>query len=353
MISLSKNKVYPISEKYDIICFMEKKKIVDTVKLEQGTYLEKKFDNYLDMAKHAVDWTLFCHYKLRANCVEGVYKILKLSSMQISYTKEVGGIMYDFATPKESICISIMINIEDKACIKEMKIKNGMMVITRSEKIYNFLTNSGIEVLDISCSKKENSLLYKTLKPYADKFFYDEDKSVQNTLLAILKKYEGDTTLDTKIIRQIEDEVTKAVVKTLQSQEVNTPHFTGSEQKAMKIREQIFHHMDSSVSVEKLALEHNVSEKSLQTAFKSLFGFTPTRFIRLMKLNLVNHELLKSKSSEVTVLRVARKWGFRHMGRFSAYYREIFLETPSVTLKKENSISNGMSTYCVERREEI
>ena len=38
---------------------MEKKKIVDTIKLENSQYIEKKFKSYLEMAKYAVDWTFF------------------------------------------------------------------------------------------------------------------------------------------------------------------------------------------------------------------------------------------------------------------------------------------------------
>jgi len=115
------------------------------------------------MAKHAVDWTLFCHYKLRPNCVEGLFKILQLSKMQIAYTKEVGGVMYNFAAPKESINISVLINVEDKACLDEMKIQTNMVVITKSEKIYNFITSQGIEIIDINCNKDGNLLLYNVL----------------------------------------------------------------------------------------------------------------------------------------------------------------------------------------------
>jgi AraC-like DNA-binding protein len=332
---------------------MEKKKIVDTVKLEQGEYLEKKFNNYLELAKNAVDWTLFCHYKLRPNCVEGIYKILQLSNLQVAYTKEVGGVMYDFASPKESVTLSILLDVGDKSCLEEMKIKTGMMTIIQSEKIYNFIINRGVEVIDISCRKDENSALYNTLKPFADKYFYDSDMSVQTTLLSILEKYGSRELLEPDTIKKIEEEITEVILNSINKQKVNRPTFTKSELKALQIRTEIFHHMDATISVDKLAKEHNISEKSLQSAFKSLFGFTPTLFIRLMKLNLVNHELLQSASSETTILRVAQKWGFKHMGRFSAYYKELFLETPSETLAKESPISEGMSKYCVQRKEEM
>jgi len=332
---------------------MEKKKIVDTIKLENGECIEKKFKSYLEMAKYAVDWTLFCHYKLRVNCVDGLFKILKLTNMQVSYTKEVGGIMYNYASPKESINISILINVEDKASLQEMKVQTDMVIITQSEKIYNFITNRGVEIIDISCSKDDNSLLYNRLKPYVDKFFYDYDKKIQTELLTIFETYTEER-LDIPTVQTIEKKITDAIINSIDIQKVNIPSFTKSESIALTIREQLFNHMDSTVSVETLATQYKISEKSLQTAFKSLYGFTPSIFIRLMKLNLVYHELLQSSpSTEITILRVAQKWGFKHMGRFSGYYKELFLELPSDTLQRDYQLSNGMSVYCVERKDEI
>ena len=305
------------------------------------------------MAKHAVDWTLFCHYKLRPNCVEGLFKILQLSKMQIAYTKEVGGVMYNFAAPKESINISVLINVEDKACLDEMKIQTNMVVITKSEKIYNFITSQGIEIIDINCNKDGNLLLYNALTPFVDKFFYDADESIQTVLLKILDMYANKKTLNKQLIQTIEDEVTQVILHSITAQKVNIPSFKGSERIALLIRKKLFHHMDSTISIENLAAEYSISEKSLQTAFKSIFGFTPFLFIRLMKLNLVYHELLQIKQENITVSRVAQKWGFKHMSRFSSYYKELFLELPSETLQREQLLSNGMSNYCVERQEEL
>ena len=92
--------------------------------------------------------------------------------------------------------------------------------------------------------------------------------------------------------------------------------------------------MDGKVSISSLSKQHAVSEKTLQNSFKSLFGFTPKLFLRQLKLNLVHHDLVNSSSSYTTVSRIAQKWGFTHMGRFSQYYTILFGENPSVTLNK-------------------
>ena len=55
--------------------------------------------------------------------------------------------------------------------------------------------------------------------------------------------------------------------------------------------------------------------------------------MRQLKLNLVRHELSHNIGKSTTVMRVAQKWGFTHMGRFSQYYTELFEENPSETLQ--------------------
>ena len=110
--------------------------------------------------------------------------------------------------------------------------------------------------------------------------------------------------------------------------------------------------MDAQVSIQSLAKEYNISEKTLQTGFKSLFGFTPTVFLRILKLNLVRNELIEGSPKTHKVGRVALKWGFTHLGRFSQYYKSLFLETPSDTLKNISTFE-GLSEKCVLREEEI
>ena len=111
--------------------------------------------------------------------------------------------------------------------------------------------------------------------------------------------------------------------------------------------------MDAPINIASLAIKHQISEKSLQNAFKSLFGFTPKLFFRLTKLNLIHHELIHSNSKETSVIRVANKWGFKHMGNFSKQYTELFEENPSITLKTVNPMIDEINEQCVQRKEEI
>jgi len=81
----------------------------------------------------------------------------------------------------------------------------------------------------------------------------------------------------------------------------------------------------------------NVSERTLQIAFKDIMGMSPVTYLHRLRLHRARDELRKAESSSTTVTDVAMKWGFWHFGEFSRAYRNCFGEVPSKTLKKNTS----------------
>jgi AraC-like DNA-binding protein len=333
---------------------MRSKKNVETLKMQKGEYHEKEFDNYLDMATHAVDWTLFCTYQLQPSFSEGIYKILQLPSMQIAYTVMSGGIMFDYVAPEGTITFSVMHRISHKASLDQMKLETGMIAVVDDSKIYNFICSEGVEIYDISLNEEADPKLRSLLCDAVDRYYLDSDGQIGELLEVIIERWgEKSTALDESDSHEIEATITDAMLRLLETQKPGTPRFTSSEKRALAVKQRLFRHMDHTMSVASLAQEYKISERSLQNAFHSLFGIQPNRFIRLLKLNHVRHELMQGDSSRTSVTRVARKWGFTHMGRFTHYYTELFGENPSFTLKTVNPIIDGMHIRCVERREEM
>ena len=83
-----------------------------------------------------------------------------------------------------------------------------------------------------------------------------------------------------------------------------------------------------------LALHAGVSQRTLETLFRREFGITPGRFLNTTRLNGCYHDLYHAHPGEDTVTRIATRWGFSHMGRFSGAYQRQFGELPSNTLGK-------------------
>ncbi|WP_037357353.1 AraC family transcriptional regulator [Amycolatopsis orientalis] len=80
-----------------------------------------------------------------------------------------------------------------------------------------------------------------------------------------------------------------------------------------------------------LAEAAGVGIRRLQQGFREYAGTTPIQALQDIRLERVHRDLVHSESP--TVAEAAYRWGFRHLGRFAAAYREKYGVTPSDTLR--------------------
>jgi len=86
--------------------------------------------------------------------------------------------------------------------------------------------------------------------------------------------------------------------------------------------------------VAEMRLAAHVSERRLRHAFVHEYGVPPAQFFRRWALDRSRRHLLEQGDDFTSVTRVALDLGFRHLGRFAAYYRSQFGELPSATLAR-------------------
>jgi AraC-like DNA-binding protein len=78
-----------------------------------------------------------------------------------------------------------------------------------------------------------------------------------------------------------------------------------------------------------------VSERTLRLACAEQLGMGPTEFVRRRRMQLVYRSLSRGNSEPASVADVARRYGFRALGRFAADYRALYGELPSATLRRD------------------
>lgn len=78
----------------------------------------------------------------------------------------------------------------------------------------------------------------------------------------------------------------------------------------------------------------NVSERTLQYAFRDIMGMSPLTYLHRLRLHRARDELRKANRGATTITEVAMNWGFWHFGEFSRAYKNCFGEVPSATLKQ-------------------
>jgi AraC-like DNA-binding protein len=112
------------------------------------------------------------------------------------------------------------------------------------------------------------------------------------------------------------------------------PHAWVSAASVRRAMEYMEAHIDEPLTVTEIARHAGVGLRSLQAAFRSCFGTTPSMWLRDKRLDRVHETLVTAVPGSTSVTRVAMELGFVHLGEFAAYYRRRFGVKPSDTLAK-------------------
>lgn len=88
------------------------------------------------------------------------------------------------------------------------------------------------------------------------------------------------------------------------------------------------------ISTTDVAEHVGLSVRGLQQAFQRQVGTAPNALLRGIRLDRVREELRRASVGDLTVASVAMRWGFAHLGRFSAAYAARFSEYPRDTLQR-------------------
>jgi AraC-like DNA-binding protein len=76
-----------------------------------------------------------------------------------------------------------------------------------------------------------------------------------------------------------------------------------------------------------------ISDRTLRLACQEQLGMSPTQYVIRRRMWSVRRALQKADPKVTHVTEIATEHGFWELGRFAVKYRQIFGETPSVTLR--------------------
>ncbi|MBK5142251.1 AraC family transcriptional regulator [Budviciaceae bacterium BWR-B9] len=90
---------------------------------------------------------------------------------------------------------------------------------------------------------------------------------------------------------------------------------------------------ENNLKLSDLAKATGYTLRALEFIFKNSVGMSPKSWFVNMRMNGALRDLMEAKPN-MTVSDVATRWGFQHLARFSAQYRDMFGELPSKTLSR-------------------
>ena len=74
--------------------------------------------------------------------------------------------------------------------------------------------------------------------------------------------------------------------------------------------------------------------RTLHRAFSDRLGVGPIEYMKRKRLSVIHSILARSDPATTNVSDTAMEIGFFELGRFAKYYRKLFGENPSETLRK-------------------
>ncbi len=324
------------------------------MQLSAGYFLEKAWSNFTEICEGNVNWEYHCMYQLEPNAMRGKRWVLHLNTMQTNRVIRETGLMHSPTSSKDCFNILIVENCADKACYGDIKLKTGTIIFSDDAINHNFINNEEIEFTVITIEKSKMNFFLPNYKELLNHSIFDADAKLSATCSEVYTHFTNTSKkYTTQDFTDAENKILSTCRELLSEQIPKLPKLTVGEKIALEIREKVFKHMDGNVSVSSLANEYDVSEQTLQNSFKSLFGYTPNKFLRLLKLNLVHQELCTCNPKQTTVSKIAFKWGFVQMGQFGIYYKELFGENPSQTLQTNCIIDKKIKDECTLRKEEL
>lgn len=106
-----------------------------------------------------------------------------------------------------------------------------------------------------------------------------------------------------------------------------------------RIEEYIHAHVDEPITVADLSAYAGLSTSALFSGFRRYRNTSPMAYLKSVRLEKVQEELRCAQAVGDTVTDIAMRWGFVHLGHFSADYKRKFGESPSATLNRGDCLS--------------
>jgi len=310
--------------------------VLETHKLlfQPGLIVNQEFFDYPDMQASAKNWLYFTKYRFGVGAFYGRHDGAQLNNLQFGHGDRHEGMMFEGISPKDCITIAILQKSGGRVCINGIKMEAGDVIIIDDSKPYDFVSSHHTFLTIISIRKSLLATEIPCLLYGADKKFKDNNNILSN---AIERKWrevlEIPNLLDSAYeLQRMEHYILEAIKYDLAGQIEQDCHLTEGEKTALEIKSFLLNSIEETITIQSITEQFKISDKTLESSFKSLFGITPKRFINLLRLNRAHEDIQIADAQVTNVSDIATKWGFLHFGRFAKEYKALFGVLPSVTL---------------------
>ena len=284
------------------------------------------FDSFEEMARVGKNWSFHGRYRLGMRTFGGRYDICLHKNFQMAYAVYYDGMMFSGHTPKGTLTLDVIIDKRGSLTTDRKILEIGDILIMDDDEEHETVFSHAIRKGAVSLSKNFVDRHFPYLHGMSGKVYRDTEGAL-GKLVASLEKMKDcqNEAMEENLLKSIES-------LHLDKQQEIVKKLSKKERLLFDVRGYIIEQLENRIKIDNLASRFGMSERTLQIGFKKLFGFTPKKFIKFLKLNLAHREILENKESK-TIAEIAMKYGFGNFGLFSKEYRQLFGCLPRETRK--------------------
>ncbi len=312
-----------------------KNKIQKKFILKDNNNFHATFNNYDDLEKFAENWSFSCKYRFGKRPLSGVFDIYQYDDFQLVHVSYEDGLMYNGYAPDNTLSVIVIVKSNANICLNRIKMNEHEVLVFDSNKKYEIVFSEPLTMGVISIKKSFIKLNFPKLLDTLDSTFKDSELALTKLTIALKNN-----------IPVSKESFIEALHVSINTENVLTKELTNGEKKAFETRDYILSELENDININLLSERANVSDKTMQSSFKELFGFPPKRFIHIMRLNLAHRDLTQNK--ELSVSNISLKYGFKNFGRFAKQYKEIFGVLPSKVSTSYINTKNHIGISCLK-----
>ena len=302
--------------------------------LHPGLVVNQEFFDYAAMQESAKNWLYLSKYRFGTGEFYGCHSGVQLNHLQFGHADRHEGMMFEGFSPKDCLTIAILQKSNGRVCVNCLKMESGDIVIIDDSKPYDFSSSHSTLMAIVSISKSLVATEIPWILCAADTKFKDNNHILSGAIENEWRRISEEPNLfaDANEIEVMEKKIVKAIKYALVGQTGEECHLTEGEKTALEVRSFLLNSLEETMTIQGITAQFKVSDKTLETSFKSLFGITPKRFKYLLRLNHAHEDLQLADAQTTNVSDIASKWGFSNFGRFAKDYQALFGPLPSKTL---------------------
>ncbi|MGB5505922.1 MAG: helix-turn-helix domain-containing protein [Sulfurovum sp.] len=307
---------------------------IHKLKFQPGLIVNQEFFDYPAMQESAKNWLFLSRYRFGTGTFYGRHDGVQLSNLQFGHAVRHEGMMFSGLSPSDCLTIVILQKSAGCVCFNDLKMETGDIIIIDDSQPYDFSSSHPTILGVISIAKTLIATEIPWILDTTDKIFKYKNNILSDTVENEWRRVLEEPNLfnNTDEIKEMEGRIIKAIKCSFEGQTGEACHLTEGEKTALEVRSFLLNSLEETMSIQSIAKQFNLSEKTLLNSFRSLFGITPKRFMQILKLNKAHEDLCHADALKTNVSNIAIKWGFCNFGRFSKDYKALFLVLPSETL---------------------